>query len=164
MRTALLAAFVFSPIMLHAQASSPAKTQTSDSSSVSGVHILEARLTMPEETNSSAASDFDGVPATSPLRVTTGVVAPKITRTVDIVVNENPIWRFSGKEKKVIVSMTVDKTGKPSDLKVAESAGTELDEEVLNAVSQYRFKPGTLDNQPTEVPVNLEIIINAPTR
>lgn len=150
---------MLSPILLHAQATSPAKTQ-----STGDAYTLQAKLTMSEELASSAASDFDDVPAASPLRVTTGVVAPKIVRTVDVTVNEDPMWRFSGKDKKVIVSMTVDKNGKPSDLKIAQSAGTELDEDVLNAVAQYRFKPGTLNNQPTEVPVNLEIIVKAPTR
>lgn len=151
---------MLSPVMLHAQASSPAKTQSS-----SEAYTLQAKLTMPEELATAAASDFDDVPANSPLRVTTGIVAPKITRTVDVVINQDPMWQFSGKDKKVVVSMTVDKNGKPSDLKIAESGGsTELDEDVLNAVSQYRFKPGTLNDQPTEVPVNLEIIVKAPTR
>jgi TonB family protein len=149
---------MLSPIMLHAQASSPAKTQSSSEG-----YTLQAKLTMPEELAPSAASDFDDVPAASPLRITTGVVAPKIIRTVDVIVNQDPMWRFSGKDKKVVVSMTVDKSGKPSDLKISESADTELDEKVLDAVSQYRFKPGTLNNQPTEVPVNLEIIVKAPT-
>jgi TonB family protein len=102
-------------------------------------------------------------PPAKTLRVTTGVVAPRITRTVDVVVNDDPAWRVSGKDKKLVVSMTVDKTGKPSDLRIAESGGAQLDETVLNSVAQYRFTPGTLDNQPTEVPVTLQVIVKAPT-
>jgi TonB family protein len=158
MRTVLVAALMLSPIMLHAQANSPAKTQASNEG-----YTLQAKLTMPEELAPAAASDFDDVPTNSPLIVTTGVVAPKIIRSVDVTINQDPIWRFSGKDKKVVISMTVDKTGKPSNLKIDESAGDELDQDVLNAVSQYRFKPGTLNNQPTEVPVKLEIIVKAPT-
>jgi TonB family protein len=158
MRTVLVAALMLSPIMLHAQANSPAKTQASNEG-----YTLQAKLTMPEELAPAAASDFDDVPANSPLIVTTGVVAPRIIRSVDVTINQDPIWRFSGKDKKVVISMTVDKTGKPSNLKIDESAGDELDQDVLNAVSQYRFKPGTLNNQPTEVPVKLEIIVKAPT-
>jgi TonB family protein len=57
--------------------------------------------------------------------------------------------------------MIVDKAGKPSDLKIVKSAGsTVVDASVLAAVSQYRFTPGTVSNQPIAVPVDLEVIIS----
>jgi hypothetical protein len=37
-----------------------------------------------------------------------------------------------------------------------------MDHNVLSAVSQYRFTPGTLDGQPTAIPVNLEVILRSP--
>ena len=57
--------------------------------------------------------------------------------------------------------MTVDASGKPTDLKIVQSVNSVMDRNVLNAVSQYRFTPGTLDNQPTAVPVNLAIVLRA---
>jgi len=57
--------------------------------------------------------------------------------------------------------MIVDKTGKPSDLKIVKSAGSaDVDASVLTAVSQYRFTPGTVSNQPVAIPVDLEILIS----
>jgi TonB family protein len=57
--------------------------------------------------------------------------------------------------------MIVDKTGKPSDLKIVKSAGsTGVDASVLAAVSQYRFAPGTVSNQPIAVPLDLEVVIS----
>jgi len=47
--------------------------------------------------------------------------------------------------------MLVDEKGVPSDLKVVNSIGAEMDKNVLEAVSQYRFKPGTLDSKPAAV-------------
>lgn len=60
--------------------------------------------------------------------------------------------------------MIVDETGKPTDLTIIRSLGPEMDRNVLKAVNQYRFKPGTLSNQPTEVPVNLEIVVRSTVR
>jgi len=44
-----------------------------------------------------------------------------------------------------------------SDLKIVQSAGPFVDKSVLTAVSQYRFKPGTVSDQPVAIPLNLEI-------
>jgi outer membrane biosynthesis protein TonB len=55
--------------------------------------------------------------------------------------------------------MTVDVTGKPSNLKILQSLGPVMDHNVLAAVGQYRFTPGTLDGIPTAVPVNLQVVL-----
>ena len=60
--------------------------------------------------------------------------------------------------------MIVDATGKPSELKIVQSLGPVMDKNVLAAVSRYRFAPGTLDGEPTTVPVNLEVILRSPAR
>ena len=65
-----------------------------------------------------------------------------------------------GTDCKVVVGMIVDKTGKPSDLKIVRSADPVLDQNVLAAVSQYRFTPGTVSNEPIAIPVNLEVVIS----
>jgi TonB family protein len=61
-------------------------------------------------------------------------------------------------ERTAVVAMTVDASGKPTDLKIVQSVNPLMDRNVLNAVSQYHFAPGTLDNQPTAVPVNLAVV------
>jgi outer membrane biosynthesis protein TonB len=53
--------------------------------------------------------------------------------------------------------MIVGTDGVPSDLKIVQSAGPFIDKSVLAAVSQYRFKPGTVSNQPIAIPLNLEV-------
>jgi len=77
--------------------------------------------------------------------------------------NEWPA-RVAGFDRKVVVGMIVDAEGKPSDLKIIQSAGVEMDKNVLAAVSQYRFKPGTLNHEPTAVPLNLEIVMRSALR
>jgi TonB family protein len=55
--------------------------------------------------------------------------------------------------------MIVDEDGKPSDLKISKSLGPIVDKNVLEAVSQFRFKAATLDNQPTAIPLELEVVL-----
>jgi TonB family protein len=115
--------------MLHAQASSPAPTQIANNGSEPQIK-----------------------------RVSTGVVPPKLIYTVDVQADATTSKFLTG-DTKVVVGMVVDKTGKPEDLKIVSSGNPVVDASVLNAVSQYRFTPGTVSNQPIASPVNLEVVI-----
>jgi TonB family protein len=130
MRNITVAILSLSSLMLHAQASTPAQTQVA--------------------TNGPAQVK----------RVSTGVIAPKLIYKVDVNPGSTvPASLLSG-ETTVVVGMIVDKTGKPSDLKIVRSADPALDQNVLAAVSQYRFTPGTVSNEPVAIPVNLEVVIS----
>jgi TonB family protein len=117
--------------MLHAQASSPAPTQVASNGSAPQIK-----------------------------RISTGVIAPKLIYKVDVVADSTSTARLLNSDCKVVVGMIVDKTGKPSDLKIVQSAGAGVDASVLAAVSQYRFTPGMVSNQPIATPLNLEILIS----
>jgi TonB family protein len=143
MRNAILAALVLSPMMLQAQANSPAKT-------------LESRLVQPKAFN--ALSDTDHA-AAAPIRISTGITEPKLIHTAPIPSGSNSEVSVPGTQRTVVVSMVVDEKGVPSDLKIVKSIDPLMDRNVLDAVSQYRYKPGMLNHQPTAVPVNLEVVI-----
>jgi TonB family protein len=145
MRKALLATLALSPVLLHAQANSPAQ--------------LESKLAAPP-----IATAADRGTTSKPLRVSTGVAKPKLIHSV-IVSSENTWpWSLTGANKTVVVSMVVDTNGVPTDLQIVRSAGPELDKNVLAAVAQYRFTPGTVSNQPVAFPVNLAINLLSPKR
>ena len=152
MRKVIVATLALTPMLLHAQANSPAQTQSSPASST-----LQSKLVQPKELNASEAV----ASTTSPLRISTGVGAPKLIHTVAI--ESDSDWIPSGFtfDRKTVVEMTVDATGKPSDLKIIQSLGPVMDHNVLAAVSQYRFTPGTLDGAPTNVPVNLQVVLRS---
>ena len=129
MRNAVVALLSLSSCMLAAQAATPAQTQ-------------------------------DASYGTAQIkRVSTGVTAPRLVYKVDVVADSPEAVRLLTNDCKVVVSMVVDKTGKPTDLKIVQSAGASLDANVLAAVSQYRFAPGTVSNQPIATPLNLEVLI-----
>lgn len=141
MRKALLATLILSPVLLHAQANSPAKTELALASGPSAV---------------GAVADRGAVP-TKPLRISTGVVAPKLIHSVSVSSENTQPWINVPADKTVTVGMIVDKTGKPTDLKIVKSGGPIVDRNVLAAVSQYRFEPGTVSNQAIDFPLNLQI-------
>jgi len=157
MRKVIVATLALTPMLLHAQANPPAQTQTSGTST-----SLQSKLVQPKEFNGSEA-DHDTAHV-APIRVSTGVVAPKLISTVQIQSDSDAAPSGFTIDRRTIVAMTVDATGKPSDLKIVQSLGSTMDRNVLAAVSQYRFTPGTLDGHPTSVPVNLEVVLRSALR
>jgi TonB family protein len=115
--------------------------------------MLHAQASTPAQTQVAG----DG--SASVRRVSTGVIAPKLVYKVDLVADSAAARQFND-DTKVVVSMIVDKSGKPSDLKILKSAGAGVDASVLAAVSQYRFTPGLVSNQPIATPLDLEVIIS----
>jgi TonB family protein len=116
--------------MLHAQANTPAQTQVASNG-----------------------------PAPQVKRISTGVIAPKLVYTVDVVADQSSTARMFSSNTTVVVGMVVNKNGKPEDLKIVRSASPGVDASVLAAVSQYRFTPGMVSNQPIATPLNLEVVI-----
>ena len=148
MRRVIAATLALSPMLLHAQANSPAKTQST------AANTLRSELVAPALTGS------DTTGTTSSVRVSTGVNAPKLIYTVGVE-SDSDFAPTASFERTAVVSMTVDPSGKPTDLKIVQSVNPVMDGNVLNAVSQYRFTPGTLDDQPAAIPVNLSVILKA---
>ena len=130
MRKVTVAILSLSSFMLHAQVNTPAQTQVASNGSAPQVK-----------------------------RISTGVIAPKLIYKVDVVADSTGTARLISDDTKVVVGMIVDKTGKPTDLKIIKSAGAGVDASVLAAVSQYRFTPGMVSNQPIASPLNLEVVI-----
>ncbi|WP_158794619.1 energy transducer TonB [Granulicella sp. L60] len=150
MRRVIVAALALVPTLLHAQVNSPAQTQSTGSS-------LQSKLVQP----AAFASESDRSTASSPLRISTGVNGPKLIHTVSVESDSALFLRVVPSDEKVVVALVVDESGKPFDLKVVGQVNPVLEKNVLDAVSQFRFKPGTLDDQPAPVPVELELTIRS---
>ena len=61
---------------------------------------------------------------------------------------------FSGDVK---VNLIVDDWGRPTDITIPESAGAVLDQEIIRAVSQWEFKPGTKNGQAVPTPAKITV-------
>jgi TonB family protein len=110
-----------------------------------------------------AAAADDATGSAHQLRVSTGVIAPQLVHSIDVPSDMDWEWQLAGKERTAEVSLTVDATGKPTNLKIVKSAGVDLDQNVLEAVSQYRFNPATVDHQAEPMGVDLTLNIVRPT-
>jgi TonB family protein len=147
MKRTMLAILALSSVAAFAQTKSPAQPESTP--------VLQSANVQPAlfaATNGAAAA------AATPVRVSTGVVAPVLVHQVNLTANP-AVPEGYVKNRTVGLSLVVDATGKPTNIKVVESAGTITDNEVVNAVSEYRYKPATLDGQAIPVDVNLNVTI-----
>jgi len=86
---------------------------------------------------------------------------PSVTRAVEV---ELSPAEMAGQPAviDVIVHATVDVYGIPRNLSISKSAGAVVDDKVLAAVSQYRFRPATMENQPVAAAVTISVKIQKP--
>jgi TonB family protein len=102
--------------------------------------------------------------------VAKGVTPPKVVYSVD------PEFSDKARRKKIngicVVALIVDATGAPKDVHIRRSAADglpakfrsaamSLDKNALNAVSQYRFDPGTFQGKPVPVEIAIEVNFRA---
>lgn len=75
----------------------------------------------------------------------------------------NPEYSEQARRKRiqgvVLISLTVDEQGRPTNLHIEKSLGYGLDEKALDCVSQYRFHPATQPDG-TPIPAHITIEIN----
>lgn len=132
-----------------------------------------------EQQSRSDASPNDGKPAKSPCRnpdasgkyhIGCGVIPPVIIHQVEPKYPED----FRGKKLStagVVITLTVDAQGNPIDVRLKNSkvdsadkasrmAQQLLEDNMLEAVRHYKFKPATFEGKPVPVDLNLEINID----
>jgi protein TonB len=62
-----------------------------------------------------------------------------------------------GVQGRVEVSAVILSTGSVGDVKVTQSLDSELDEQAVLAVKEWKFRPGTKDDKPVDVEVQIEL-------
>ncbi len=90
-----------------------------------------------------------------PRKVGGGVSPPILLYAVD------PQFSPQAKDKKVggtvLVGLIVDEKGKPLYIRVIRGVGMGLDENAVEAVKQYKFKPAMENGRPVRVSINIEV-------
>ena len=84
--------------------------------------------------------------------------APKLIHVVETEVPQEVASNLSA-PVTTTVRMMVDSHGVPQHITVEKSAGATIDEKTLAAVTQYRFKPATVNNVPVDAEVTVDIKI-----
>jgi TonB family protein len=57
----------------------------------------------------------------------------------------------------VLVYLEIDTSGNPVNVRILRGCGYGLDEEAVEAVRHYRFKPAKKDGVPVQVRMNVEV-------
>ena len=64
----------------------------------------------------------------------------------------------------VCLHLTIGKDGAPRDIRIATPQDARLDKEAAAIVAAWRFRPGTQNRQPVDVPATLTLVHGAATR
>jgi hypothetical protein len=149
MKRTMLAILAIAPVMIHAQAKSPAQPGSTP--------VLQSSNIQPASFAAVTSADHANA-APTPVRISTGVTPPKLIRSVEV--DPNHIFQGSyGQDRTVTIDMTVDETGKPVNVKVIKPTDMFTDGGILSAVDQYRYQPATLNGTPVPMAVTLKFTI-----
>jgi len=84
-----------------------------------------------------------------------GVSAPRAIYEPDPEYSEEA--RKAKYQGTVVLTIVVDRSGRPRDVRIARSLGMGLDEKAIEAVQKWNFTPGVKDGVPVAVRVNIEV-------
>jgi TonB family protein len=88
-------------------------------------------------------------------RVGGGVSAPVVISKKDPEYSEEA--RSANYQGTVLLSVEIDPNGTATNIKVVRSLGLGLDEKAIEAVKQWKFKPGQKDGNPVTVAATIEV-------
>lgn len=101
------------------------------------------------------ASDSDV--STQPIRISTGVVAPVVLNSNNFSISADALSSIVTPKPAVVLGLTVNEKGQAEGVHIVKSVAPKVDEKVLHAVQDFRFRPATLNSQP--VPVDLQLTV-----
>lgn len=89
--------------------------------------------------------------------LSTGVTSPRIIRTVNVIATPELIQALPS-DTEVVLKLNVDEQGMAQNVEVVKSVNKKLDDRVVAAVREFRWRPATLDKQ--AIPVDLTLNVN----
>jgi TonB family protein len=106
----------------------------------------------------SASQPVDDATASTPkVRVSTGVINPELLKSYDVTVPDG--YATVPGDGQVGLSFTIDEKGRPENVQVTKSLSPLWDSRVVDAVRQFRYRPGTVSNEPIPIDMNLTVNI-----
>ena len=108
-----------------------------------------------------AATSSSEIDASAPTSrpISTGVTSPRLVSTAHISIPADAMSTTAGSSTKVVLQVSLDETGTPSNVQVLHPATPEIDARVVNAVRQFRWTPAILNNKavPEELTLTVEV-------
>jgi TonB family protein len=125
--------------------------------------VLAASLLLPSlilPAVAKASTPVDDATAPTPVRISTGVIAPVLLSSPALSLPSGFSYDLIPADAQVQLSLTVDEKGQPENIQVVKGYSPFVDARVIEAVSQFHFRPGTIDSQPTAVDLNLTVNVS----
>jgi protein TonB len=82
------------------------------------------------------------------------VAISRVEPTYEACANEKSVWGFP------ILEAVIDEEGRVQNLRLLKPVHPCLEQSILPAIRQWRFKPGTLNGKPVPVIYNLTVHIH----
>ena len=101
------------------------------------------------------AGQYSGPPVDDPFKPPPGATHPVVIHSV--VAEFSDQARRARYEGSGLVSLIVNEQGMPTEIHIERHLEYGLDDKMIEAVSQYRFRPATLDGKPIPVRIRIEI-------
>jgi TonB family protein len=120
--------------------------------------LLLSSLTLPAA--AFASTPVDDATAPTPIRVSTGVTQPVLVNSAYLEIPDGYSIDAIPNDAQVALSLTINEKGQPENIQVTKSFNKFWDARVIETVREFHFKPGTVDNQPTPVDMNLVVNIS----
>ncbi|MBL8179600.1 MAG: TonB family protein [Bryobacterales bacterium] len=94
-------------------------------------------------------------PKSEALKIGGGVERPSLISKVEpVYTDEARAARYQG---SVVLSVEIHPDGKPRNLRILRGLGLGLNEQAMDAVSRWQFRPGTKGGQPVTVAATIEV-------
>lgn len=100
----------------------------------------------------------DDASATPTTRVSTGVIAPSLLVPADLAVPQGLPTDAIPVDAQVGLTLVVDENGQPQDIHVVKGINPFWDARIVDTVSKFHYRPGTIDAKP--IPVDLNLTVN----
>ena len=119
--------------------------------------LLLTSILLPAAAIASTTAD-DATAPTPAVRVSTGVIAPKLAEQVSISMPDGISKAFIPSDSELKLSFTVDSAGQAQNVKVTKSISPYWDARVVDAIQKSHFTPGKLDDQ--AIPMNMNLVVS----
>jgi hypothetical protein len=119
--------------------------------------VLLSSLLLPAAASASQPSDSAAALTQTP-RVSTGLTAPTLLNSIGLTIPDGLPKDSIPVDAQVGLTLTVDEKGQPEDIHVVKGVNPFWDARIVDAVSKFHYRPGTIDTKP--IPVDLNLTVN----
>jgi hypothetical protein len=120
--------------------------------------ILLSSLVLPAAASATTPFDDATAPTQAP-RISTGVIAPTLLQSASIDIPIDLPQDAVPVNAQIGLTFTVDVKGQPQDIHVVKGINPFWDARIVEAVSRFHYRPGSMDQKPIPVGMNLTVNI-----